>query len=1058
MAVKNRKPKKHVIGKYPLGGAIGGLTPELMDLLRTYVQDNTPGNNQGVPTDTTPITDSLPIDNLGQSLTPDLMGGIDTPSIEKKPSINIGDALSKGIEANSGLMSLMGGIQTGLANKPGYAPDVSQGISGGALSGLSTGFSMGGPMGGLIGLLGGGALGFMNSGQKREDYETALERSRKQRVKDRTVDPFMGVLYAEEGGITPGEILSEDLSPVQTEIEEMVLLPSGILTHTKAEEEHDDMDDDDITDILPAGSIIFSNSKDKMLEITEELKDTVLGYGTAFYSEEGELSEVEGVEFEDVLDEGKKSMTFSEVALNIKNKFSTVDNKNDIFANISNVENMAARMPWLTKLVELQDKAMGTTSLGVNRQAPAFKYGGVVKKYVDGGLIDIIMNTLKKQNIWPYGGPGDGSGGGPGAGTGNGLGGDNSELSIEDLIQKHIYFLDNTKSNLETENQDRAAGNKELFNKLNNNNIMANAVIGPMGYLMQNTQVKPAYTDTNLSGAMYRPGSNQAAQGIANTGLGQANALAQELMRQGVNPTDAISMTASARNSATNSANEINFKQLQKNEQLDRDKYTFLQTARTANDAADVKAYNDTTDNQNKVIAGLASSGQTFMKDASSIDVATNTWRTQRAKDYYDSITNLDKSTVDLSTKLYEIDAAKQESAAREEAMRKFLESLKTGTSSGGSGGGTDGTGNGGSSETPYQPGDPVKSPDVGDTPKPYEPPADANKISQPELIDSDLPSPKDAATMNPKQIGNLQKIINKDRAARNLPPIPEDEDWGPITEKALIEAEGAKNSRRVGQQMPEGLIVPTPISGDVPATPAETPATPDAPATTEKPTDNSGTKVNEQGKKYTPTADGGKEYETVGKTDKEGNYEKTKEVYDKEGKLVSSRKETVNDKYPKSEGSYEETKYDKKGGVSEETKVTKDADGTYDNTRTITYGKDKDGNSTGKVVSIVDNTEYRPEGEDPSKRKSVASYDDNGKFKEVYNYEIDKDNKEILINHQFYAKDTNGDSIYMDISMKKPDYKKAILTINSGTPAATLKSFNSYEEAKDYISKNYKQ
>ena len=54
---------------------------------------------------------------------------------------------------------------------------VSQSRYRGALSGLSTGFSMGGPMGGLIGLLGGGALGFMNSGQKREDYETALERS-----------------------------------------------------------------------------------------------------------------------------------------------------------------------------------------------------------------------------------------------------------------------------------------------------------------------------------------------------------------------------------------------------------------------------------------------------------------------------------------------------------------------------------------------------------------------------------------------------------------------------------------------------------------------------------------------------------------------------------------------------------------------------------------------------------------------------------------------------------------------------------------------------------------
>ena len=685
MAVKNRKPKKHVIGKYPLGGAIGGLTPELMDLLRTYVQDNTPGNNQGVTTDTTPITDSLPIDNLGQSLTPDLMGGIDTPSIEKKPSINIGDALSKGIEANSGLMSLMGGIQTGLANKPGYAPDVSQGISGGALSGLSTGFSMGGPMGGLIGLLGGGALGFMNSGQKREDYETALERSRKQRVKDRTVDPFMGVLYAEEGGITPGEILSEDLSPVQTEIEEMVLLPSGILTHTKAEEEHDDMDDDDITDILPAGSIIFSNSKDKMLEITEELKDTVLGYGTAFYSEEGELSEVEGVEFEDVLDEGKKSMTFSEVALNIKNKFSTVDNKNDIFANISNVENMAARMPWLTKLVELQDKAMGTTSLGVNRQAPAFKYGGVVKKYVDGGLIDIIMNTLKKQNIWPYKEP-DPSGGGVPGGTGGG-GGNGMDLlppdqAFQDLLAKHQDFLDTTRANLEAENATRTEQDAKLFKDLRTNNAVANGLIGPFGFLMQNPQVKPAYVDTNLSGAMFRPSNVQATQGIANTGLGQANALAQELIRQGVNPSDAISMTASARDRATEQSNEINLKQLQKNEELDRAKYKFLSEARTANDAADVKAYNDTTDNQNKIIAGIAGEGKTFLKDASSIAMEENTWRTQRAKDYFEGITNLGKSEVNLADQEFSYTKAMENAAKQEKALQDYLDYLKQQSSS----------------------------------------------------------------------------------------------------------------------------------------------------------------------------------------------------------------------------------------------------------------------------------------------------------------------------------------------------------------------------------------
>lgn len=843
MAVKNRKPKKHVIGKYPLGGAIGGLTPELMDLLRTYVQDNTPGNNQGVPTDTTPITDSLPIDNLGQSLTPDLMGGIDTPSIEKKPSINIGDALSKGIEANSGLMSLMGGIQTGLANKPGYAPDVSQGISGGALSGLSTGFSMGGPMGGLIGLLGGGALGFMNSGQKREDYETALERSRKQRVKDRTVDPFMGVLYAEEGGITPGDVPAEELTPVQTEEGEMMLMPSGILTATKAKDKHDDMDEDDITDILPAGTIIFSNSLDNMLPINEELEDTILGYGTAFYSEEGDNTDVKAVQFEEVLDDKKKKMTFAEIANNIKNKFSTVKDHKDVFNNITNVENMQARIPFLMKLTGLQDKVMGNSSIPTTATAQSFSKGGVVKKYPLGG--QIVYEPA---------------------------------ITIDDLLQKYNDFLDSTKANLEKENADRAAGDLALEKDLRRNNVRANAVIGPLGYLMQNPQVKPAYTDTNLSGAMFRPGSNQAAQGVANTGMGQVNSLTQELIRQGINPVDAISMTASARGKATEQANDINLKQLQKNEELDRAKYKFLSEARTSNEAADVKAYNDTNDQQNKIIAGIAGEGKTFIKDDSSIDSASNQWRTQRAKDYYESITNLDKSGIDLGTKLYELDAAKKQAFDQEQMIAKFLEGMKKVANNGNTGGGTDGS-TGGDNEPKQENGKPIEliqatemtgtpeaktefpinTPQTGDVSvKPTIPSLDEvekmagdkekikklqndlfllgydlpksrkkdgtfdgvlgsetralinkvydlssnNYIQTPEVTGTpsplinnpvaigeiSVPTPEEAKDMSPKQVESLQILLNEDRKNRGLKPLKTDSKYGPKTEEALIE------------------------------------------------------------------------------------------------------------------------------------------------------------------------------------------------------------------------------------------------------------------------------
>ena len=818
MAFKNKKQKKSVIGKFPLGGQIGGITPDLLALIQKYAEEQkkgvtdlnngiTPDSLAQVPTDLSSPTD------LGKALTPDL--GIDIgstappiPGSEKPVPPSFMGALGKELTKQAPAFSLLGGLSTSLANKPGYAPDVAQGVTGGALSGLGAGLSMGGPMGGLIGLIGGGAMGFMQSGQKRDDYETALERAKKQRVKDRTVDPFMGVLYAEEGGITPGEIPAEELSPVQTEMGEMLLMPSGILTETKAKEKHEDMDADDVTDVLPAGTIIFSNSMDKMLPINEEIEDIILGYGTAFYSEDGEASEVEAVEFEDVLDEGKKKMTFADIARNIKNKFATVPDHKDVFNNITNVENMQARIPFLMKLNELQDKVMGNSSIPTTATAQSFSKGGVVKKYPLGGqiggltpeLLDMIKGYFSPyvvpsgENNPPPPPPPGGDPMPPGGGTmtpPNG-GGYTPTITIDDLLKKHREFLDNTKTNLEKENTDRTNADLALEKDLRRNNVLANAVIGPMGYLMQNPQVKPAYVDTNLSGAMFRPGSTQAAQGIANTGLGQTNSLAQELLRQGVNPVDAISMTASARNAATVSANDINYKTLQKNEELDRAKYKFLSEARTSNEAADVKAYNDTTDNQNKIIAGLAGEGKTFLKDDSSIDVGANQWRTQRAKDYYESITNLDKSGLNLNTKLYEIDAAKKQAFDQEEMLKKFLDQMKGNTS--GNNGGTDtgtdtgkdvvGGNTGGNEGNKDGTGELIQVPPVSGTPAPMNIPE--YKPVVPNADEVSLPSPEEASKMTPEQIGNLQQIINADRAKKGLAPIAEDKKYGPETRKAL--------------------------------------------------------------------------------------------------------------------------------------------------------------------------------------------------------------------------------------------------------------------------------
>lgn len=944
MALKNKKQKKSVIGKFPLGGQIGGLSPELIALIKQYIEEQYAGvaslNNGDTTTTTSPMdtptipsTDSLP---LGTSLTPDLGADIGAnapqlPGNTQPATPDFMKSLGSELTNKASAFSLLGGIETSLANKPGYAPDVAQGISGGALSGLGAGLSMGGPMGGLIGLLGGGALGFMQSGQKREDYETALERAKKQRVKDRTVDPFMGVLYAEEGGITPGDVPAEELTPVQTEEGEMMLLPSGVLTATKAKEKHDDMDEDDVTDILPAGTIIFSNSLDNMLPINEELEDTILGYGTAFYSEDGDNTEVEAVQFEEVLDDKKKKMTFAEIATNIKNKFSTVKDHKDVFNNITNVENMQARIPFLMKLTELQDKVMGTSSIPTTQTAQAFSKGGVVKKYPLGGQI--------------Y----------------------DPKITIDDLLQKYTDFLDTTKANLEKENTDRAAGDLALEKDLRRNNVMANAVLGPLGYLMQNPQVKPAYTDTNLSGAMFRPGSTQATQGVANTGMGQVNSLTQELIRQGINPVDAISMTASARGKATEQANDINLKQLQKNEELDRAKYKFLSEARTTNEAADVKAYNDTTDQQNKIIAGISGEGKTFMKDDSSIDLASNQWRTQRAKDYYESITNLDKSGIDLGTKLYEVDAAKKQAFDQEQMWKKFLDGMKGSTS--GSSSETDGTG--GSTGTGTNElnkgnkdnsGELILPPDVTDTPAPYTTTQGTN-VAPEDLSNVSLPSPDELKQMNETQIKGVQDIINKDRVSRGLQPIEPDGLYGKITKGALEES----ISNRTLSSMPETVTSPTPVPK-----PGEY-------------TDNPNEQTAAGTRRFPGTINVlGHRYDTEETTDAEGN------IVERKGITVVNGKEKVITK----------EEYNKEGKIAKS--YEKDEFGWDVNSD---YNYDGD-NLTSKVEMW---TYPGPDGKLMYENKKVINYDkDTGKPKEIIEYKKDKNGKYVEDKRGVYDSDGN--------------------------------------------------
>lgn len=600
-----------VIGKFE-GGGFPNMTPETIAFLnKIYAQQGQP---QTAVDPLNPLP-TQPIQPLPQQPLNDPQALQQAQDLGDQQGVkqNLGNVGRQVLDNSRGLLGLAGGLETGLANAPGFAPDPTQGAIGGALSGVSAGAALG-PLGALVGGIGGGLLGYASTADKRGQYESLKLMKEKQRVKDRTVDPYLGVMYAEEGGL----LEDLELTPVQTEVGEVVLLPNGTLSDTKAKLTHEEMDKDDVTDVLPVGAFIFSNS-DKKLNLSDKLKDTVMGYGLAQYNEFDD-NEVKTVKFGDILTnkvKDEKEITFAELAKSIRETFSTKPENKDIFSNITNVENLKGRLPFLKKSMKLQEEKMGDSKL---ESLQTMKYGGHVKKYPEGGPI-----------------------------------------TMEDLMKQYQDFLNESKTNNELEKNSGLAEYGSLKNKLTNINILGNGVVKPLFSMLQSPYVQPAYEGTNLAGAMFRSGSEQGVNAIANNNMGSVNSLAGQLLAQGYNPTEVNNYTASARNQATGINNDLRLKNLLKNEQLDRDKYTFLNAVRNNNEKADANALNTSIDNQNKQISQVGEGLTNGLTQQAKIETDSTDSSRQLMKDYIQNKYKIGGLEVGLKGNMYALQSKQDE-------------------------------------------------------------------------------------------------------------------------------------------------------------------------------------------------------------------------------------------------------------------------------------------------------------------------------------------------------------------------------------------------------------
>jgi hypothetical protein len=225
----------------------------------------------------------------------------------------------------------------------------------GTLSGMATGAGYGamfGPVGAAIGGVIGGIGGFASTGLNRTRYDEQSSEMQKGKIKAATIYggdvgnfEFGGNVYAADG---------EEIVPIQTERGEKIVTPDGYIHTSKAKQLHKHMDKDLVTDILPEGSYVASNSR-AMQILRDKANKMVMGYDTVEYLEGGGSP----IPKEHTLGEimKKKKMTPAEILDIVKNKFPTNQIEYDQFAKKANVLNLKSRLPYINAVISASKKS-----------------------------------------------------------------------------------------------------------------------------------------------------------------------------------------------------------------------------------------------------------------------------------------------------------------------------------------------------------------------------------------------------------------------------------------------------------------------------------------------------------------------------------------------------------------------------------------------------------------------------------------------------------------------------------------------------------------------------
>lgn len=191
--------------------------------------------------------------------------------------------------------------------------------------------------------------------------------------------------------VPKGVILLDSLVPIQTEKGELILTPTGDVVPVNATKRHHQMSDDEVTDLSPDKSYIFSKYGD--VKIHKPLAEKmVTGVTNKPYNVFGKNPQPQTTTLADFMT--KKVMAPADVVKNVINKYKVVDNEGDLFTEETNRQNRINRAPLLEAVMSLSELDKEMKGLNTVEQ---FKQGGFLKqginKYQTGAEVSAIAGA-----------------------------------------------------------------------------------------------------------------------------------------------------------------------------------------------------------------------------------------------------------------------------------------------------------------------------------------------------------------------------------------------------------------------------------------------------------------------------------------------------------------------------------------------------------------------------------------------------------------------------------------------------------------------------------------